>query len=44
VNLFWVTASESNSKEFIVERSGDGTHFNAIGRVDAAGFSNNLHK
>jgi hypothetical protein len=40
VNLTWTTAQESNSKEFIVERSNDGVNFTAIGNVKAAGNSN----
>lgn len=39
VLLTWTTASEKNSKEFIVERSVDGTQFTAIGSVAAAGNS-----
>jgi len=37
--LQWQTASEQNSKEFIVERSGDGSVYSAIGTVTAAGNS-----
>jgi hypothetical protein len=37
--LQWQTASEQNSKEFIIERSNDGTIYNAIGAVAAAGNS-----
>jgi hypothetical protein len=37
--LLWETASESNSDYFIVERSYDGKHFEAIGTVKAAGHS-----
>ncbi|WP_165758846.1 cadherin-like beta sandwich domain-containing protein [Niastella yeongjuensis] len=40
VKLDWTTAQETNSKEFIVERSTDGRTFNAIGKVAAAGNSN----
>jgi hypothetical protein len=40
VVVTWATAQESNSKEFVVERSGDGTSFTAIGKVAAAGNSN----
>lgn len=35
--LNWKTSQENNSKEFIVERSADGVHFTAIGKVKAAG-------
>jgi hypothetical protein len=41
VQLKWSTASEQNSDHFSVERSDDGIRFNAIGRVGAAGNSNN---
>jgi hypothetical protein len=37
--LAWVTTEENNSKEFDVERSGDGSHFTAIGVVAAKGNS-----
>jgi hypothetical protein len=40
VILNWETASESNSKQFIVERSSNGTDFEAIGSLPAAGNSN----
>jgi hypothetical protein len=33
VQLLWETASEKNNKEFIIERSSDGIHFEAIGSV-----------
>ena len=39
VLLTWTTASEKNSKEFIIERSVDGTQFTAIGSVASAGNS-----
>lgn len=39
VVLRWATASESNSDQFIVERSVDGHHFEDIGSVKAAGYS-----
>ena len=42
VVLHWTTASESNSKEFHVQRSLDGTKFETIGTTPAAGFSNHL--
>ncbi|HVF96183.1 MAG TPA: hypothetical protein VM871_02615, partial [Flavisolibacter sp.] len=35
--LHWLTASEENSLEFVVERSDDGVVFNRIGAVAAAG-------
>lgn len=37
--LKWTTALESNSKEFVVERSSDGKGYSSIGSVKAAGFS-----
>jgi serine protease len=37
--LEWATGTEINSKEFILERSGDGASFAAIDRVNAAGNS-----
>ncbi|MBA4139952.1 MAG: lamin tail domain-containing protein [Segetibacter sp.] len=39
VRLTWKTAQEINTKEFIVERSKDALHFEAIGKVNAAGNS-----
>lgn len=38
--LNWSTATESNSKEFVIQRSSDGTRFENIGTVAAAGNSN----
>lgn len=38
--LSWTTASEANSKQFVVERSADANGFIAIGTVAAAGNSN----
>lgn len=40
VYLTWSTAQETNSKEFVVERSNDGRTYSAIGKVAAAGNSN----
>lgn len=40
VDLYWVTASESNSSYFVVERSKDGTIWDEVVRVEAAGNSN----
>jgi hypothetical protein len=41
VNIItWSTRQEVNSKYFVVERSGDGLNFNALGQVNAAGNSN----
>lgn len=37
----WVTASESNSAYFSLERSTDGIEWNSVGKVEAAGVSNN---
>ena len=39
--LNWVTASETNSGYYLVERSTDGINYSAIGRVKAAGNSTN---
>ncbi len=39
VALNWQTASEQNSKEFVIEKSDDNASFYAIGRVAAAGNS-----
>lgn len=44
VKLSWKTASEGNSKAFVVERSADGRHFSKIGEVPAAGNSNNVRQ
>ena len=40
--LFWITASEINSEYFEVMRSSDGVNFESIGKVNAAGNSNNI--
>lgn len=37
VALRWATASETNNREFVVERSTDGQHFAAVGTVAGAG-------
>lgn len=37
--LSWATTTESDHHHFLVERSGDGTHFTAIGTVAGAGNS-----
>jgi hypothetical protein len=42
VNLKWVTASENNSKYFIIERSSDQNKWSEIGYVSAAGNSNKM--
>lgn len=42
--LNWATASEKNSDYFEVERSGDGVRFLSLGRVGAAGNSNEIMK
>ena len=39
VSLNWETGSEANNDFFTVERSKDGTNFNALGEVDGAGTS-----
>lgn len=40
VNLNWTTASEKNNSYFSIERSVDGTNFEAIGKVSGIGNSN----
>ena len=40
VQLTWATATEQNTKNFIIERSADGINFTEINRVAAAGNSN----
>jgi hypothetical protein len=42
VNLHWETTSETNSRQFIVERSLNGMDFQAIGSVPASGNSSSL--
>jgi hypothetical protein len=39
VDLSWTTATEINNSYFNIERSQDGKHFEAIGKVDGAGNS-----
>ena len=39
VNLLWLTASEKDNKEFVVERSADGKAFERIGTVQSNGNS-----
>lgn len=39
VNLKWSTAQESNSKEFLVQNSTDGTTWSEIGKIRAQGVS-----
>ncbi|MBX2981018.1 MAG: T9SS type A sorting domain-containing protein [Flavobacteriales bacterium] len=39
VDVTWASQTESGSSHFIVERSADGTHFEPIGLVPAAGWS-----
>ncbi|MCB9188415.1 MAG: T9SS type A sorting domain-containing protein [Flavobacteriales bacterium] len=42
VDLYWSTASESNSSHFIIERSKDGSYWDELIRVDAAGNSTTI--
>ena len=42
--LFWSTASELNSKYFILEHSLNALDFSEIYKVNAAGFSNSLNE
>ena len=44
VSLNWSTASEENSKRFIIERSLNGQAFEPIGEVPAAGFSHSIRQ
>jgi len=37
--LEWTTANEQNSKEFVIQRSDDGSRFRTVGVVNAAGHS-----
>ncbi len=39
VLLNWSTSQESNNKYFTIEKSGDGTNFGFLGKVDGAGTS-----
>ena len=39
VDLFWQTASENNSEDFVIDYSRDGLVWNTIHSVEAAGFS-----
>ncbi len=41
--LYWATASENNNDYFEVERSTDGSHFVAIGKINGAGNANTLN-
>jgi hypothetical protein len=41
--LHWETASEQNSRYFVIERSDDGVHFDSIGVIEAAGNSNSVN-
>ncbi|NVO03242.1 MAG: T9SS type A sorting domain-containing protein [Bacteroidetes bacterium] len=43
VSLNWITASESDTKQFEIERSIDAVNFEQIGIVSAAGNSNELN-
>ena len=42
VDVRWSTASETSNSHFIVQRSDDGSYFQALGRIDAAGNSQTL--
>jgi len=44
VDLQWTTASEQNSNYFAIERSQDGLNWSSIGRVTAAGNSQELRQ
>lgn len=38
-NIFWTTATETNSKEFVLLKSKDGINFKEVANIEAAGFS-----
>jgi hypothetical protein len=42
--LTWQTATESNVAHYVIERSKNGSSYQKIGKVDAAGNSNTLQK
>ncbi len=42
VDLNWETASETNNSHFVIERSDNGHDFYPVGRVDGAGYSNQV--
>jgi len=44
VLLEWITSSESNSKEFVIERSEDGSNYRRLNSVPAAGNSTTENK
>ncbi len=41
--LTWITASEINNSHFEVQRSSDGRHFAAIGKIEGKGTTSELH-
>jgi hypothetical protein len=41
-DLTWSTASETNNNFFVIERSDDAIHFNAIAQIQGAGNSNTM--
>ena len=41
--LNWETANETNSAYFVIEKSSDGTSFEPIGKITAAGNSSTIH-
>jgi hypothetical protein len=43
VQLNWSTASEQQNKGFEIQRSGNGTHWNAVGFVNGAGTSQSVN-
>ncbi|MFM7838981.1 MAG: Calx-beta domain-containing protein, partial [Chitinophagaceae bacterium] len=42
--LEWSTSFEVNTKEYVIQRSEDGSHFSDIGNVSAAGNSSTAHR
>jgi len=41
--LTWITASEINNSHFEIQRSSDGKHFAAIGKIEGKGTTSQLH-
>lgn len=41
--ITWITATEKNSKHFVIEKSTDASNWNEIGSVNASGNSNTIH-
>lgn len=41
--LQWITAGEENTRDFVVERSADGEHYQSIGSIAASGNGHGAH-